>query len=837
MTEAGAPSPSIAARNPVLAGAVWSPTFLERLMTSFVSDVRYALRTLRLAPGFSTVAILSLALGIGANTTIFSVTNAVLFRRLPAPQPEQLTRIVRGSHSPLDLETLRYARQNATSFSAIVGERLATGTMTTADGRTDRFDGAIVTNDFFSGLALRPAVGHLFAGRADTLMETGTVVVLSHGFWQSRFGADPNIVGRTIRLNEQPFTVVGIAPAEFTSTVLGWRPSGWVPLANVRELTSVPLAEWNGSLYTTGRLKPAVGLSRAAAELEGLAARLRQSDSSRYAEFNFRVLPAQGVEVEARQAVRAISILLSAMVGIVLLIACANVANLMLARAAGRRREIAVRLALGASRGRLVRQLLIESAVLAFAGGAVGLAVTLWATRLLPRLIPADTPVALNFAPDPRVLAFTAALCVVTGILFGLAPALRASRADLVESLKDDLRLQGFRRSRLRNAFVIAQVALGLVLLSAASLFLRSLVTARSMNPGFDTRNVVDVRIDLRPRHYDDERSLAVYREILARTRSVPGVSAATVAGTVLLEGSNTENVVTLPGAALGRGVRPPIVSVNVVGSDYFETLSIQLRAGRGIRESDIASRLPVVVISETMAKRFWPNESAIGKRFRFGRDTSAAMLEVVGVARDVKYYTIGESPRSLAYVPVSEQSEHELALQVRTTVPAAAIGPRLEAIVRDLEPTLPPPHAKPIRDDMRVAFLPARAGAIVFGSFGLLALALATVGLYGVTSYVVSQRTREMGVRAALGARQIDLLFLSVRDTLRLVGVGVVLGLAGAYGLARLVVSLLYEARPGDPIVLGGATLVLAAAAVAASYIPARRAALVDPVISMRTE
>jgi predicted permease len=800
------------------------------------SDLRYALRTLRSAPGFAIVAILSLALGIGANTTIFSVTNAVLFRRLPAPNAEQLTRIVRGSHSPLDLENLRYIRDNATSFSAVVGERLTAGTMTTDDGRTDRFDGALVSNDYFATLRLRPAVGRLFAGRGETLDETGNVVVLSFGLWQTRFGGDPGIVGRTIRLNERPFTVVGIAPQDFTSTVLGWRPSGWVPLANVRELTGIPLSEWNGSLYTTGRLKPTTDLPRAASELDGLAARLRQSDSTRFAEINFRVVPAEGVEVEARQAVRAITILLSAMVGIVLLIACANVANLMLARSTSRRREIAVRLALGASRGRLVRQLLVESTVLALAGGAVGLGLTLWATRLLPRLLPADVPVSVNFAPDPRVLTFTAVLCIATGIIFGLAPALRASRPDLVEALKEDVRLQGFRRSRMRNAFVIAQVALGLVLLSAASLFLRSLVTAQSMKPGFDTRNVVDVRIDLGPRHYDREQTEAVYRNVLTRARTVPGVSAATLAGTILLEGSNTESVLVLPGVQLTPSVRPPIVSVNIVGSDYFETLDIAMRAGRTIRESDIVARLPVVVVSETMARRFWPNESAIGKRFRLGRDTSS-MLEVIGVARDVKYYTLGEAPRSLVYLPVTQSGERELTLQVRSTLPVSAIGPRLEAVVRELEPTLPPPRARLIRDDMTVAFLPARAGAMVFGAFGLLALALATVGLYGVTSYVVSQRTREMGVRAALGARQIDLLMLSVRDTFRLVGVGVVLGLAGAYGLGRLVVSLLYDARPGDPIVLGGATLVLAAAAAAASYIPARRAARVDPVTSIRSE
>jgi predicted permease len=376
-------------------------------------------------------------------------------------------------------------------------------------------------------------------------------------------------------------------------------------------------------------------------------------------------------------------------------------------------------------------------------------------------------------SPDWRVLAFSATLCLLTGIAFGLVPALRASRADLVDSLKDDVRLQGVRRSKLRSGLVVTQVTLGLVLLSVASLFLRSLINARTMDPGFDVTHVVDLRVDLRPRLYDEARGWGVYGELMTRARAIPGVQSATLASTVLLEGSNTENPMLLGDGAPARGTQLPVVSINAVAGDYFQTLSIPLVEGRPISDVDLTSKLPVVVISQAMAKRFWPSESAIGKTLRLGQDTSMR-LSVIGVARDVKYYTLGEAPRSLVYVPLSFNYQSNLALQVRTTVAARSLGPRLEAILHELEPTLPRVTAKSIREDMFVAFVPAQAGAVVFGCFGLLALVLATIGLYGVTSYVVSQRTREMGVRAALGARRIDLVTLALGDSMRLVAIGV---------------------------------------------------------------
>jgi predicted permease len=805
-------------------------------MSILADDLRYALRGLRSAPGFATAAILSLALGIGANTTIFSVTNAALFARLDAPEADRLVRIVRGHHSALDADLIKYVSDNARSFTAVMGERLVAASLTTADGRSDALQGALVSNNYFTGLGLKPARGRFFVAAGDGLTEPGSVVVLSHATWMTRFGGDVGIIGRVVRLNEHPFVVIGVAPEGFTSSVFGWKPAAWVPLANTRELTGVPLADWRGSLYTIARLKRDIDPHAAAAELDGLATRLIKSDSARYERFNFRLLPAAGVDPEARQAVAALTVLLSAMVAIVLLIACANVANLLLARATSRRRDIAVRAALGASRWRIVRQLLTESVLLAVAGGAAGLVMTYWLTAAMPRMLPADLPVAIDVTPDWRVLAFSAGLCLITGVAFGLVPALRASRADLVASLKDDVRLQGVRRSKLRSGLVVTQVTLGLVLLSVASLFLRSLINARTMDPGFDVTHVVDLRADLRPRLYEDARGRAVYGDLLARARAIPGVQSATLASTVLLEGSNTENALLLGDDAPTRDAQVPVVSINAVAGDYFRTLDIPLIEGRPISDADLSTKAPVAVISQTMAKRFWRNGSAIGKVFRLGQDTSTRFT-VIGVARDVKYYTLGEAPRSLVYVPLGLRYQPDLALQVRTMVAAHAIGPRLEAILHELEPTLPRATAKSIREDMFVAFVPAQAGAVVFGTFGLLALVLATVGLYGVTSYVVSQRTREMGVRAALGARRIDLMKLALGDSMRLVAIGVVLGLAGAYGLARVLTSVLYEARPGDPVTLGAAVLVLVGAAAAAAYVPASRAAAVDPVRAMRSE
>jgi predicted permease len=419
--------------------------------------------------------------------------------------------------------------------------------------------------------------------------------------------------------------------------------------------------------------------------------------------------------------------------------------------------------------------------------------------------------------------------------VFGLVPALRATRPDLVQSLKDDIGIQGLRRSRLRSSLLVTQVAMGLVLLASAALFVRGLTNARSMRPGFVDDGIVNLRLDLGSRNYDETRTLAVYTELLNRAKALPGVKSATLASVILLEGSNVETRVQRTDDATTDMTRMPQVSLDAVGANYFETMGIPLAAGRGINDADIASKASVAVITESMAKHLWPDGSAIGKRFRMAGSQGPG-FEVIGVSRNVKYYMIGDEARELMFIPITQMGR-ELALQVKSDLPVGVIGPRLEAIAHELEPTLPLAHAKAMREDMAIAYLPARIGAALFGSFGALALVIAMVGIYGVTSYIVAQRTRELGVRAALGAQSRDLVGVGLRDTLRLVGIGAAIGLPLSYLVAKGLTSLpiLYETSPNDPFVLGVATATLAVVAMIASYLPARRASRADPLISLR--
>jgi putative ABC transport system permease protein len=806
------------------------------MMPNLAADLRYAVRTLRASPSFTLVALLSLTLGIGANTTIFSIANGLLLSELPVPHPEQLVRIVQGGHSPLGYPELRYVRDHSTTIASVIGERLTSGSITTEDGKVDRFDGALVTGDYFAGLGLRPALGQFFVQHDDVQPGTGPTVVLSYDYWQTRFGGETSVVGRRVRLNQATFTIVGVAPKGFASSTLGWRPSAWIGLGDYQAFSGQPLSEWGGSIYTTARLKPGADAGRAASELDALASQLRSSDSAQFGRLNFRVLPARGMNEEARQILAVILGAMLALVSIVLLIACANVGNLLLARATSRRREIAVRIALGATRRELVQQLLTESFVLALAGGALGLASSFVFTRLVTGLLPTDVPVGFDFSPDHRVLLFSLALSVITALAFGLAPALRASRTDLVGPLKDDVAMQGVRRSRLRSTLLVAQVAFGLMLITAASLFVQSLSRARSMDPGFQAQGVVNLKVDLGPRHYDSDTWRATFDRLLAEARALPGVRFATLSTIILLEGSNKETTAQIVGAETDQQ-HAPHVSFEEVSSQYFETLSIPMVQGRPISEADIRSKAKVVVISNAMARHLWAGKSAIGQRIRVGGAATSPVYEIIGVARDVKYYMIGDVARDLIFLPFTASAQTDVTLQVRTDAPVAVIGRQLEQIAERLEPTLPPAKAKPMRDDISIAYLPSRIGATIFGTFGVLALIIAMLGIYGITSYIVAQRTRELGVRAALGAQRSALVGTGLRDTLRLVGIGLVIGIPLSYGVARALTALpiLYDTSAGDPAVLGGATVLLVATALLASYIPARRAAAVDPVIAMR--
>jgi putative ABC transport system permease protein len=457
-------------------------------------------------------------------------------------------------------------------------------------------------------------------------------------------------------------------------------------------------------------------------------------------------------------------------------------------------------------------------------------------TNVASRIVPADLPNVASFTPDLRVVTFAAVLAVVTGLAFGLVPALHSTRPDLVQSIKEDVAMQGLKRSRLRSSLLVTQVAMGLVLLAPAALFVRGLSNAQSMDPGFRDDGVVNMRVDLRPRNYDEERGIAVHRELLARARALPGVTSATLSSVILLEGMNAETTIQRAEDQSTDRSHTMQVSFNAVASSYFETMSIAIVAGRAIRETDVASKMPVAVITEAMAKGLWPGESALGRTFRFGPQATPT-YEVIGIARDVKYYMIGDEARQVAFLPASLEYQPDLALQVKSDAPLSVIGPRLEALAHELEPLLPPARAKAMRDDMWIAFLPARIGVALFGSFGALALLIAMAGIYGVTSYIVAQRTRELGVRAALGAQARDLVGAGLRDTLRLVAIGLGIGLPLSYLVARALTSLpiLYRTQASDPLVLGGATAALVLVAAMATYVPARRAGRIDPVISLR--
>jgi predicted permease len=642
------------------------------------------------------------------------------------------------------------------------------------------------------------------------------------------------VVGRTVRLNDQSFTIVGVAAAGFRSSQLGWAPSLFVPLSEQARLRGEPPGSGGGSsFYITGRLAAGHTPGEARGELTTLAASLPDAPPQALEPDAFRVERARGVTAEVRAPIAVGSAFLGAVVGLVLLIACANLANLLLARAVARRREIAIRTALGVSRPRLVRQLLTESVLVAGLGGAAGVALAWYATRLIPRLVPARAELALDVALDLNVLLFAAALALVTGVLFGLAPALTASRPDVQRVLREDTG-GGTRRSRLRSAFLVGQVALATVLLVTAARFLTSLGQAGDIDPGFRSERVADLDVDLSVRLYDAARGQAFYQEAMERVRALPGVEAASLIRFVPLSGSNSGTGV-LPGSADPddpRAVRG--TTFTTVSAGYFEMFGMPPVRGRTFDATDRAEAPPVVVVNESFARMLWLDGEAVGQTLRFeGGD----LVTVVGVVRDTKYKSLTDRNLPFLYLPLPQSYSNDMVLQVRLAGDTPAEREAVRGAVQALDPALPLPAVRAMRDDMAITLLPARAGAGVLGGFGALALLLATIGVYGVTAFLVSQRTREIGVRAALGATAPDVLRLMMRDTLTLVTLGLALGLAGGVGVGAAVSSWLYGVGALDPRPLAGAGAVLVTVALLGTWLPARRALRVDPVRALRAE
>jgi predicted permease len=796
-------------------------------------DLIYALRQLRRSPGYAAVAILSLAIGIGANVTIYSAARAFLRRPPDAVRPDELVRIYRGDHSPLPRDWfLHFARNSATLTELIAEDPMPLG-MERGAGESERVFAAVVSENYFRALGVPPALGTVFVGEPGA--PVGPVVVLSHAFWTSRLGADPGVAGRTVRLNDQPFTVLGVARRGFQGSQFGWAPVVFIPLseqARVRGVPSTSLAQ--SSFYITGRRAPGRTPEQVESELLALAATLPDAPPEMTQRGAFRVEEARGITAEVRTPATIVSAFLMAVVGLVLLIACANLANLLLARATARRREVAIRLALGVSRGRLVRQLLTESTMLAVLGGAAGFGVAAYVTRLLPRLLLDAPELAFDLSPDANVFLFAAALAVATGLLFGLLPALQASRTNIQGVLRADTPGSGSRRSRTRSAFLVAQVSLATILLVAAALFLRGLGNAAGIDPGFRSTRVADLSIDLSFRQYDEERGRVFHRELLERVAGLAGVEAATLIGFPPLTGSNSGTAVAPAAADPNDRSAFRGTTFTTVAPGYFAMFGIPILRGRPFDAGDRAGAPEVAIVNESFARMMWPDAEAVGQRVRFDE---TEMVTVVGVVPDTKYKSLNDRNEPFLYLPSTQSYQAWMVLQVRLANDTPAERAAVRRAVQALDPGLPLPPVTTMEDDMRISLLPARLGAGLLGAFGGLALFLASLGVYGVTAYLVGQRTAEIGIRTALGATGGSVLALMMRDTLTLVALGSSLGLAGGIGVGRVAASWLYGVGALDPFALGGAVGVLFTVALFGTWLPARRALAVDPVRALRSE
>jgi predicted permease len=799
-------------------------------------DVRYGLRAMRANPGVTAVAVLTLALGIGANTTIFGFLNEGLLRPVPrATDPGRLVQLLRQFERS-DTEKFSHPgfvdyRDRVQSFSGLMGYRGARLLLGTG-GRPEEVESGIVTGNYFTVLGVRPALGRLIGPDDDRKPGAHPVAVLSYPLWQGRFGADPEVVGRLIAVNRFSFTVIGVAPGGFRGVEVGSKLDLWIPLAMEREARPIfPTLNdrFFASLNVVGRLRPGVSPEQAQAELSVLARQLEEPRNGKRP----RVLAIPGIRLDPddRDYVLRLWRLLMAMVGLVLLVACANVANLALARATARRREIAVRLAIGAGRWRLVRQLLTESVLLAVAGGVAELAVAFGGGVLLRSFYP-----EVDFAIDRRMLGFTLAVSVVSGIVFGLAPALASVRGDVVSALKGVAAGRGDSRARFRQALVAFQVALSLVVMVVAGLLVRTLGNLQSADPGFERHGVFAVRFNFRVQGYSQARGSALYRELLGRVAALPQVRSASLAET-LPPGWVWDAPIEIeasPGRAAGATVR---AGNNAVTEKYFETLGIALVQGRAFAPADSERAPKVAVVNETMARRLWPGERAIGKRFHFKRFGPQPFIEVVGIARDGKYGHFAEKPQPFLYLPFTQDYQPNMILVVRGAGDLAGAIAAVREQVLALDANLPFPTLVTMDQRIAESLTEQRMYATTVGVFGLLALLLSTLGVYAVTCYAVERRTAEIGIRLALGARPVDVLGMILRQTMTLTGAGLVVGALVALATIPLLKAELFGVGPADPLSFAGAALILAGVTLAAAYVPARRVLRIQPMAALRYE
>ena len=816
-------------------------------MQTILQDIRYGLRMLWKTPAFSLVAILSLALGIGLNTAIFSVVNVVLIR--PVPVVREQSRVV-WLRAPVSYPDYVDYRRESQSFEGMAAATGSSEFSLDRSGEPQLLKGEYVTENYFDVLGVAAIKGRTF-DRSEG-QQASPVVVLSEHLWRTGFDSDSNIAGRQISLNGLGFTVVGVAPKNFIGTEVGLNRELWVPLL-MQPVLNPPEAAKQADPITNrfqerdshwlavfARLKSTVSREQAGVEMTAVARHVAETYRGKVSDERLRGVQLLGMNggMDPRDREEALPIagIVMVVVALVLLIACANIASLLLARAANRRRETAIRQALGASRPRLIRQWLTESLLLGLAGGVLGLLLAFWANQLLTSYLQATPLAALELGLDWTVLIFTLGISVITSLVFGLAPAVQGSRLDIVKALKsEDGSRAGFQRSRLRSVFVTAQVTLSVVLLIGAVLFIRSLQNANTIDPGFRVERALTVPINLGLLRYKENEGAAFYRQLLARVEAQPGVERASLVRFAQLGFSFAQFQVWTEGrnAEQAEGLS---TGFNVVGPNYFKTMETPLVRGRDFTDADRKGAPGVVVLNETLAGRLWPGQDALGKRVSVN-GPEGPFLEVVGVARDGKYRSLGEAPHSYIYQPLLQSYDPKMTLVVRTTGEPQALSAAVREQIRALDAKLPVADVSTLHDQVALSLFPARVAAWTLGSFGLLALFLAAIGIYGVVSYSVAQRTREIGVRMALGASRKDVLGLVLGQGLMVIAVGVGIGLLIAFGATRVLAGFLYGVGATDAATFVGVPLVLVLVALAASYLPARRATKVDPLVALRYE
>jgi predicted permease len=821
-------------------------------LESLLRDIRFGFRMLAKAPSLTAIVVITLALGIGVNAAIFSIVNGFLIRPLPVPHPQQI--VVLASHqqgAPLGASGFSYPdfadfrKQAADTFSDLfVYQPFLIGL--SADGRADELTVSYVSGNYFSALGLKPALGRMFLPGEGERPGDSPILVLGYSYWQTRFGGDPSVIGKQVRVDGDAATIIGVAPKGFHGTYEILNMDGYLPLsvfAQGPQLGGLFTVRQMRTLRVMGRLKPGVSVAQAQSVVNVIAERLANQYADTDKGVSVRVVPETlsrpNPDVATRIPVVAGLFLLLA--SLVLLLACLNVANILIARATVRQREMAIRSALGAGRTRLIRQVLTEAILLALLGGSAGVFLGVWASGSIGLMLPkSNPPFHLDFGFDWRVFVYALGAALFTGFIVGLWPALRAARTNLNAVLHEGGRSDsaGASRHQVRSALVVVQVAGSLALLVVAGLFVRSLDRVQRAYLGFDPRHLLNVIVDPHEIGYDEARTKNFYRQLEDRVRALPGVQSASLAFNFPMGDFTNGRPIEVEGHPLPAGQQPPIVLFNQVDPAYFETMRVSLLQGRAFSDSDSETAPPVAIVNQTMAERFWPGQDPIGKRFRLA-GVAGPFAEIVGVVENGQYMAIGEPPQSFFYLPLAQSYVSLRAMQIRSSVPPESLLLEVQREIRNLAPDLPIFDTETMQQVLAGAngYFAYRFGATMAGVMGFIGLILAVVGLYGVMSFSMAQRTREIGIRMALGANRGDVLKLVLRQGLTIVIAGVVVGLVGGWALTRAMGRFAAGPSGAGPVILGGAALVLICVALLACWIPARRAMRVDPMVALRYE